>query len=223
MSSKKTDAQIQSDVLQALRGDTRVRAADIGVTVQSGVVTLAGRVDSWARRLAAQDAAHRVQGVLDVANDITIEPAGTHARTDADVAKAVRLALVWDIRVPDEQIKSTVTDGLVTLEGTVDYWTQREDAEKAVRYLAGVRAVTNLIGVQAPEVTPSEVRKAIDDALARQARRDSQEITTRMEGGRVTLTGVVPSWAERRAVLDAVGATYGVREVIDRLRIEPWN
>lgn len=223
MEATKTDAQVQDEVLRELKSDTRVRATDIGVTVKAGVVTLAGTVENWARRLAALDAAHRVAGVLDVVNDLHVEPTGSHARSDADLARAVRAALAWDVFVPDEQITSTVTEGRVTLEGTVDHWAQRQDAERVVRTMTGVRALTNLLVVKAREVTPGEVRDAINDALQRQARRESQHVDARVESGRVTLSGVVSSWAERRAVLDAIGATHGVREVVDRLRIEPWN
>lgn len=216
----KTDAQIQDDVVRELRWDTRVNATDIGVEVSSGVVTLTGTVDSWARRTAAAEAAHRVAGVLDVANDVRVRPIGSLERTDADVARAVRHALEWDARVPDRQIRSTVTAGAVALEGTVETWSQREDAEAAVRNLAGVTSVSNALIVQPQQVSEAELRRAIRQALERHAAREAQHVEMRIYDGRVTLEGTVHSWSERRAIVGAAGATPGVRSVHDLLQID---
>jgi osmotically-inducible protein OsmY len=71
---KKTDSEIQQAVLRELKWDTRVEATDIGVEVDGGVVTLTGAVSSWAKRIAAQEAAHRVVGVLYVGNDVHVVP-----------------------------------------------------------------------------------------------------------------------------------------------------
>src|SRR6266542_2713292 len=129
----KTDSEIQQAVLEELKWDTRVEETDVGVEVDSGVVTLTGTVNSYAKRMAAQEAAHRVGGVLDVANDIQVRVPSMLERTDTEIALAVRRALEWDVQVPDRSIQSTVSDGIVTLEGSVDFWHQREDAERAVR------------------------------------------------------------------------------------------
>jgi osmotically-inducible protein OsmY len=147
--ARKTDAEIQQDVLRELTWDTRVEETDVGVEVDDGVVTLSGTVSSWGKRHAAAEAAHRVRGVLDVANNIVVKLPGTPGRTDTEVARAVRNALVWDVFVPDTRIRSTVSDGVVTLDGDADTRAQAEDAERAVRNLAGVRAVMSLIEIKA--------------------------------------------------------------------------
>src|SRR5262245_26051214 len=105
---KKSDSQIQQEVLQELKWDTRVEETEVGVEVDQGVVTLTGTVSSYAKRLAAQEAAHRVIGVLDVANDIQVKVPGGLTRTDTEIAQAVRRALEWDIWVPDGRIQSTI-------------------------------------------------------------------------------------------------------------------
>jgi osmotically-inducible protein OsmY len=219
----KTDAEIQQDVLRELEWDTRVDETDVGVEVDTGIVTLTGTVDTWAKRAAAQGAAHRVTGVLDVANDITVRLPGVLGRTDTDIARAVRLALEWDMFVPDERVRSTVTDGWVTLEGEVDFWTQHEDAESAIRNLGGVRGVTNLIKVKAPRVAVQDVRKAIEDALDRRTAREARSVQIDVHDGRVTVTGTVDSWGERHAVIAAVRGTAGVQDVADRLRVQPYS
>ncbi len=218
---KKSDLQLQTDVQNQLCFDTRIAAA-VGVSVRDGVVTLSGTVDSWAQRHAAQQSAHRVAGVRDVANDLVTHVPGDLRRTDADIAKATRRALEWDVRVPDEAIQTTVAQGVITLEGVVECLSQRDDAEEAVRHLAGVHGIDNRLTV-APVVAPADVRTAVREALTRQARDEALSFDITDEDGRVTLTGSVRSWAERQAALNAAGATQGVRAVVDRLRVEPWH
>ncbi len=219
--ARKTDTQLHRDVLEELRWDSRVDETEVGVEVDAGVVTLTGTVTSWAKRLAAQEAARRVIGVLDVANDIKVKVPGALARTDTDIAHAVRRALVWDVYVPDEKISSTVADGWVTLEGAVESWSQRADAERAVRNLTGVKAVINKITVAPLKPATHDVRKAIEQALERRAEREAKRIQVDVRDGVATLSGSVHSWAERKSVVAAARFTPGVRNVEDHLRVEP--
>jgi osmotically-inducible protein OsmY len=218
---KKMDAEVQQDVIRELKWDSRVDETDVGVEVDNGIITLTGTVSSWGKRVAAEDAAHRVRGVLDVANDIIVKVPGTGGRTDTEIAQAVRNALVWDVFVPDTRIQSTVSDGVVTLKGDVDSWIQRDDADRVVRNLAGVRGMRNDIVVKPPKVAASEVRKSIENALDRQAEREAERIRLEVLDGKVTLFGTVHSWTERQAVVGAAKGTPGVRSVEDKLRIEP--
>ncbi len=218
---KRTDAQFQQDVLQELRWDTRVKETDVGVEVDRRIVTLTGTVDSWAARHAAQDAAHRVAGVLDVANDLRVKLPTSTERTDADIARAVRVALEWDVLVPEQRVRSTVSSGVVTLEGSVDYWKQHDDAGRAVRNLAGVREVKNLMTVEPHDaaVKPETLRHAIEAALQRHLSRAAKHVNIVISDGKILLTGEVPSWPEHAAVIGAVRGTRGVAEVDDQLRI----
>ena len=214
----KDDVQIQKDVLDELRWDTRVSAPEVGIEVDKGIVTLTGTVTNYMKRIAAQEAAHRVAGVRDVANDIIVKVSGI--TMDTEIAQTVRNALKWDVAVPDERITSTVSEGWVTLEGGVDYYSQKQDAEHAVRSLTGVRGVANRINVQPSTASALEIRKMIESALERHAEREAQRIKVQISEGRVTLTGSVPSWSEKRAVLGAVGHAPGIRDVDDQLRVE---
>ena len=218
--SKKTDTDIQQDVIRELKWDTRIEETDVGIEVDDGVVTLSGTVDSWGKRYAAAEAAHRVRGVLDIANDIAVKTLGTPGRTDTEIAGAVRNALVWDVFVPDTRIRSTVSNGVVTLEGDVETWTQHDDAAKAVRNLSGVREMVNLIGIKAPRVDAAKVRKSIEDALERQAELEAKRVWFEVQDGAVKVFGTVHSWAERETVMGAAKGTPGVRTVEDKLRIE---
>ena len=218
---KKTDTQIHHDVLEELKWDSRVDATEVGVEVDRGAVTLTGTVAGWAKRVAAEEAARRVIDVLDVANNIKVKIPGGLTRTDTEIAQAVRHALEWDVFVPDDKITSSVSDGWVTLAGTVERWSQRQDAERAVRNLAGGKGVVNRITVAEAEPVTRDVRTAIEQALERRAEREARRIRVDVHDGIATLTGSVHSWAERKSLVAAARFTPGVLDVEDHLRTEP--
>ena len=218
---KKTDTQIHRDVLEELKWDSRVDETEVGVEVDGGVVTLTGTVTGWAKRVAAEEAARRVIDVLDVANNIKVKIPGGLTRTDTEIAQAVRHALEWDVFVPNDRITSSISEGWVTLDGTVERWSQRQDAERAVRNLAGVKGVVNRITVAEAEPVTRDVRTAIEQALERRAEREARRIRVDMHDGIATLTGSVHSWAERKSLVAAARFTPGVLDVEDHLRTEP--
>ena len=172
----RTDQQIQGDVLAELKWEPRVQPNEIAVTVKDGVVTLSGTVDSYTKKDAAEQAAHRVRGVKAVANDIEVRFFPTSERSDADIAAAAVRALEWDAFVPIEKLDVTVSKGWVTLRGEVEWRYQRDDAYDVVRRLSGVKGVNNLIVVK-PRVTPTDLQKQIEDALIRTATLDAKNIT----------------------------------------------
>ena len=142
---RRSDRDLQQRILRELKWDSRISWASINVEVSDAVATLSGCVPSYAQKIAAQDTAHRVVGVLDVANDIVVNPLDSFVRSDTEIARAVRGALEWDALVPDEQIQATVSDGWVTLEGEVNNGRERIDAERVIRRLTGVIGVFNKI------------------------------------------------------------------------------
>jgi osmotically-inducible protein OsmY len=220
--SYKSDEEIKSEILFQLGWDTRVRQMEINVTVANGIVTLTGTVDSYAKKIAAREAAHRVHGVLDVANDIEVKIPGSNRRTDSEIVQAVRHALEWNVLVPSDRIRSTVEKGWVTLEGDVEYYSERLDAERAIHGLAGVHGVTNKIAVSAT-TDQEKVRSVIENVLELRADREACRIRVTVRGGEVTLTGSINSWDERRAILGAVGHSPGVTAIRDHLFIDPYG
>lgn len=218
----KTDEELKSGVTFQLGWDSRINETEIGVIVKDGVVTLTGTVGSYAEKIAAKEAAHRVRGVLDVANEIEVQVPGAARRTDADIAQAVRHALDWDVLVPAEQIHSTVTQAHVTLEGQVENYRHRLDAERAVNHLQGVRGVTNKIIVTVP-INPEKVQYLLEDVLVVRAEREADRIKVQVEEGKVTLTGAVKSWDEKKAILGAVSHAPGITAVHDHLFIDPYD
>jgi len=214
----RTDAQIHSDVLAELKWEPRVRPNEIGVAVKNGVVTLTGWVDSYVKKWAAEDAAHRIRGVKAVANDIEVRLSTSAERTDADLAAAVVRALEWDAFVSADKLDVTVSKGWVTLKGEVEWQYQKQEVERVIRRLAGVVGVTNLITVK-PRITASELKEKIEKALVRSAETDANRITVDVDGDAVILKGTVRSWAERQAAERAAWAAPGVASVDNRITI----
>jgi osmotically-inducible protein OsmY len=218
-----SDAQLQNDVLNELACDTTVDAPEVGVQVHNGIVTLTGTIPSYPKKLAAVDAAHRVRGVLDVVNQLVVRIPSAWERTDERLATSVREALKADVLVPDERISSTVSDGVVTLEGRVEAWPQRVHAEQAVQRLIGVKGVVNLVNVARNGARADEIKRLIEGALRRQADREAGRIEVAVADGVVTITGTVRSWAERNAIERAAQFAPGVRRVDDRTVLDPMR
>ncbi len=216
----KTDTQLQKDVMNELAWEPIVRAAEIGVGVKGGVVTLSGYVDSLYKKWAAERAAARVFGVKAVAEKIQVKLPGSLKRTDEDIGRAAANALEWNVSVPNDRVKVQVQNGLVTLSGEVDWWYQKSAAEDAVRNLMGVILLNNKITIK-PPVKPMDVKDKIESAFQRNALLDARRITVETHGGKVVLRGSVRTWAEREQVQRAAWAAPGVSEVESHIIVNP--
>ena len=213
-----TDIELRQTVSDALEFEPSVNAANIGVAVMDGVVTLSGHVPTYAEKLKAEEVVMGVRGVKAIAEEIEVRPAGAHATADDEIARRVLEVLRWNTTVPDDRVKVTVQNGWVTLAGSVEWNYQRESASRALQGLAGVRGVANTIRIT-PKATPSDLRNRIEQALKRQAELDALGINIELAEGSVTLRGKVHSLAERRVAEQAVWAAPGVREVRDNLSV----
>lgn len=217
-----TDAELHRRVIDELKWDTLVDETDVGVQVENGVVTLSGNIKSYAEKQAALNAVHRVIGVRDVANDLVVKLPGDARRTDTEIVRAARRAFEWDPLLQSDDIRLTVTDGWLTLQGTVNTYVQREIAERAVRHLSGVTGVTNQLTVTKVKVDPLKLKDEIESALERQALREASRIGVMVLDGALTLSGTVHSWPEKRAILGLAEHAPGVRSVVDRLTVNPY-
>lgn len=218
----RSDSDIKRDVEEELRWEPNLDPTDIAVAVKNGVVTLTGFVRSYAHKFTAERAAKRVAGVVGLANDLEVRLPGAAERPDPDIARDVVANLkIW---LPNswEHIKAVVKNGWVTLEGEVEWNYQREYAERAVRWVKGVKGVSNLIRLK-PRVAPApeEIKQKIEEAFRRSALLDANRITVETHGSEVVLRGTVRSWAEREEAERAAWLAPGVTRVNNRIAVSP--
>jgi osmotically-inducible protein OsmY len=215
----KTDSQIQKDVMAQLNWEPILNASEIGVGVKEGIVTLSGIVDTYTKKMAAEKAAKKVSGVKAVALDIQVGVSPTFKKTDSEIAETVLNALRLHTAVQEDRIKIKVEDGVVTLEGEVEWEYQRKAAVNAIENLPGVRDVLNYITVK-PKVTASDIERKITAAFHRSATVDAEKITVETIGSKVILKGTVRSMAEKEDAEDAVWAAPGVMTIENKLYVE---
>lgn len=211
---KKSDGQLQRDVMAELEWEPSVDHADIGVAVSDGVVTLSGYVKTYPEKIAAEKATRRVAGVRAIAEEIKLHFASQPKTADHEIAKRLLDMMAWTVSIPADVVKVKVERGWVTLSGTVDWDYQRKEASR----VTGVAGVSNLIEVkQYP--APADVKERIVSAFKRQADLDAAGVTVSTDGGTVKLGGKVKAWAERGVAERAAWSAPGVTRVEDNITI----
>lgn len=214
----KFDKELQKDVMDELSWEPSVDAAEIGVAVSSGVVTLSGTVRSYGEKWAAEHAAERLKGVKAVANEMKVRLPMDTEYDDTDIARAAMNAIDWNSSLPHDRIKVVVEKGWVTLDGTVEFQFQKTEAERTVRNLRGAIGIINQLNVK-PVVVPGAVKNLIVKALERAAEVDAKKISVDARDSKVILAGAVKSWVEREAAEQAAWAAPGVSAVENKIEI----
>jgi osmotically-inducible protein OsmY len=212
----KTDTQLQLDVIAELKWEPSILAEKIGVKVKDGVVILTGHLDSCMEKFRAEQAAMRVYGVKALTVEIDVSLTPSSRRTDADIAYAARNALDRMTSPISEKVHIEVEGGCITLSGDVDWQHQKVETAIAVRFLPGVTGVANLIDIK-PTVKLNAVQSDIETALISRAKADARKMHVTVEGGMITLSGTVETWAERETARNTAWGTPGVTKVIDNL------
>jgi len=212
------DKHLKQAVLDELKWEPSVNAAHIGVTTKDGIVTLMGSVDSYAEKHGAETAALRVKDVKGVAEEIEVKLPSHVQHGDAEIAEAAVNRLAWNVSVPKDAIKVTVSKGWVTLSGSVHWHYQHDAAADAVRTLWGVTGVSNQITIK-PTANASNIKADIEDALNRSwFSPENISVTTR--DGMVTLSGTVDYWDERALAGTTAWAAPGVTSVTNNIRVD---
>jgi len=212
------DKQLRDAVQRQIEWEPEITSKDISVAVHDDVVSLGGFAHSYMEKVAAEKAAKRVYGVKAIANDIEVK-LGIE-KSDPEIARDAVETLQRSYSVPDGRIKVMVKDGQIVLEGTVDWYYQKQAAETAVRDLAGVKSLSNRIEVKA-RVTPQDVRTKIEEALRRNAEVDARRVVVSTHDGTVELRGNVRSWFEKEEAATAAWAAPGVTRVENNILVMP--
>lgn len=216
---RKTDRQIQLDVLAEIDRDWRFKHAELGVEVDDGIVTLLGTVSSYVKVAEAARIASGIPGVRAVANKLTVQVSPDLAIDDTGVAKRVRAALEW-ADVPDTKIETVVRKGIVTLTGTVDHGYERQAAVDAVARIAAVRSIDDHIVVKPEPRSDQAIFEEIRSALARRLPWSSKAIDLTVTNGVVTLMGTVPRFMDRHDAQLTAWMSRGVSDVQNRIVVQ---
>jgi osmotically-inducible protein OsmY len=213
----KTD-QLQEDVLAEIDFDPRIESKTIVVVVTNGIVTLSGEVPNFYEKWNTERAVKRVAGVAGIAEEITVQPFPHTEQTDTEIATAARAAILWNMAIPNEQIQIMVEQGMITLEGQVDWQFQKQNVYDAVIHLRGVQGVYNRIALK-PFLTSADVRQTIEAAFKRSADLDAKQVHVTVENGNVTLKGNLPTWSERDAASRVAWNAAGVMTVKNQITV----
>jgi osmotically-inducible protein OsmY len=188
----KSNENLQKDVQDAIKYEPLLNAAEIGVTVKDGVVTLTGSVDSYIKKSEAEDAAKNVAGVKAVVENIQVKFGNNDTFDDNEIATEVLNAFKWNWEVPNDEVKVKVENGWVTLQGELQWNYQKEAARKCVIRLVGVKGVIDDMKIKS--VVQDNVEKTtIEKALVRNWSIDNRDIDVKVSGSKVTLDGTVRS------------------------------
>lgn len=207
-----SDKELTNQIVAALKREPSLDAAQIGVMLEDGVAVLTGYVRNYSEEWIAARTVGRVQGVRGVVDKLTIRLPEVSHRPDPEIERAAVDALHWNDLVPADKIQVTVKEGVVTLQGEVDWHYQRDAALKAIRHLTGVQRINNQLTL-APSVVPRDIEADIKQAFIRHAQLDAEQIYVERQGSKVILRGVVRSLAERKDAEEVAWATPGVADV----------
>lgn len=216
----KTDSELQQDVMNQLKWNPFLKSSEIGVSVKNGIVTLSGHVDVYSKKINAEQCAKKVAGVRAVAEDIIVGTSPSFRKTDAEIAAAALDALKWNSSVDEKNIKVKVEEGIVTLEGEVEWEYQRMSARNAVANLLGVKSVINMIMLKV-KATPKDIQQKITAAFHRTATVDAEKVLVEIIGNKAILRGSVRSYAEKDDAEEAAWAAPGITSVENKLSVIP--
>lgn len=220
-SEQMTDQSISDKIDDELLFDQGVVSTKIDVETSDGIVTLTGKVNNILAKERAARIAETVKGVRAVVNRVEVSP--SPFRSDAQILTDVERALLEDPATESFEISTRVSDGIVTLTGSVD---SHEESELVKTVTKGVRGVTDIvdrIDVDFESDRPdSEIENEIAESLRWNTYVDDGMIDVDVSDGQVVLSGIVGSAAEKRkAELEAW--TAGVSAVdSSKLEVDKW-
>ena len=146
----KSNEELQKNVVDAINWEPFLKAAEIGVMANKGLITLTGSVNTYAKKAEAEHAAKNVAGVKKVIEDIKVVCNTKHKRTDAEILIAIETAFMWHWDIPAEKISVIVENGWVFMSGKLEWNYQKEATKNVLNNLIGITGITNNISIAFP-------------------------------------------------------------------------
>ena len=215
----KTNTELQTDVQNAIKREPLLHAAEIGVTVQDGIVSLTGIVDTYAKKMEAESATKKVAGVKAVVEDIEVHIPESWYKSDKDIAIEVLAALKSNLVIPRDKVTIKVENGWVTLEGELSWKYQSDAAIHATTYRWGVKGVSNNIKIRS-ESNDNIEKREVENALSRSWSLNGSDIQVKVEGTKVILTGTVRSWYQKTEAGHIAWKTPGIWIVENNIDVD---
>lgn len=214
------DEDISQEVLEELFMAKEVSAHLLDVETNMGVVTLSGQVDNLLAKERAIELAKTVKGVRSIVDQIEVKAV---PREDEAILSDVEKALLADPATEAYEITPTIEEGVVTLDGTVSSWPEKELAETVAKGVRGILGVRNNIDIEYErDRSDSEIKKEIEQVLRFDTFVDPALIDVAVDNGRVVLSGTVGS-AEEKSHATADAWVAGVTAVdAAELLVEEW-
>lgn len=213
-----TDRTIRDQVLAVYERDPRLAGAGIEVRVDDGIVELAGTVRTLGLSQEAERLAAGVAGVREIRSGLEIGSAG---RSDADIGFAIRNRFERNADIPST-VTVTVHDGVASLGGTVDDPAARLFARDEAANVEGVVGVLDRIDTVGGEDgdTRARVRKRLRPATGA-LEGIPPTVEAEVVDGTAVLSGRVSRLSQKMAVERAVLGVRGVRNVVNRIEVDP--
>jgi osmotically-inducible protein OsmY len=190
------DQQLHDRINAAFVLDERLSSQPIRILVEDGIVILQGTVQSFRRKLAAQQIAAQFDYVRELRNELRVEP--STVESDDDVAAAVRTSLAADADITRAAVTVAVNRGEVTLTGNVSSQWERALAEDLARSVRGVREVQNLLLIDDAQVVADEEMSAkIQTALNETYGLRDMHVRVAINDVAVVLSGKVDHWWQK--------------------------
>lgn len=214
----KSNEILQSEIQEAIKFEPLLHAAEIGVIVKDGIVTLTGNVDNLVKKTEALHAAKKIKGVAAIVDEIEVIVDKGLIISDQQIAMKIVKKLKENQVVPQNTISITVEKGCVTAEGILPWNFQREIAIDLIRNQAGVRDVTNNIRLKR-ELYDQAEKEILEKALRRHWAFDMDEIQIEVAGATVQLSGTVGSIFQKEEAERIAYKTPGVIKVVNHLKV----
>ena len=207
-------------VKDRLTWNNEIDETQIDVSVSDGIATLKGCVTSFPEKILAEIESSMVVGIISIINEIEVkfsEKLG--GKSDKDVEEAMYCLLDANSEINPNDVKVSVKDGIISLEGKVNSLWKREKIQKMASQIKGVNSIKdNILVIPSKVISDERIEDLIDKSLKNSVRIESKNVNINVKNGVVIVSGVVSSFVEYEAIVEIIISTNGVLNIENHLK-----